>query len=308
MSRESVQCPFEACSSGRSSATRIHRRGHYRIARTNQKVRRYFCTSCRHSFSHRTRSLDYGHKKRDLNLKIASLLVKGVTLRDCARELGVSYTTVYRKFLWLRRWVESKSKSLAFSSGRLQIDEMETIHHTKCKPLSICIVANDSNQLLLARVAEMPAKGPLAEISRKRYGPRSDHRGRVFRESLAQLRELVPNGAFILESDAKPSYQAAVSEVLPEVIYQTHQAKPRKSVEERLHEHSNKRRFDPLFWVNHKCAVLRAQIKRLTRRSWCTTKRVENLQLHLDLLVTWNGLKPHQRFEALRATNHTPRL
>jgi hypothetical protein len=43
--------------------------------------------------------------------------------------------------------------------------------------------------------------------------------------------------------------------------------------------------FDPLFVVNHTCAMLRANVNRLIRKTWCTTKRVERLKDHLDIFV-----------------------
>ena len=41
--------------------------------------------------------------------------------------------------------------------------------------------------------------------------------------------------------------------------------------------------FDPLFALNHTAAMYRDRIKRLSRRTWCTTKRADRLQLLVDL-------------------------
>ena len=35
------------------------------------------------------------------------------------------------------------------------------------------------------------------------------------------------------------------------------------------------KRFDPMFALNHTCAMLRANINRLFRRTWCTSKRID---------------------------------
>lgn len=58
--------------------------------------------------------------------------------------------------------------------------------------------------------------------------------------------------------------------------------------QERMHENNHKHKYDPLFYVNHLSGRLRDRIKRLVRRSWCTTKKIENLQLCLDLYVLEN--------------------
>ncbi|HXH76731.1 MAG TPA: hypothetical protein VNJ08_17305, partial [Bacteriovoracaceae bacterium] len=44
-------------------------------------------------------------------------------------------------------------------------------------------------------------------------------------------------------------------------------------------------RFDPLFMVNHTCALLRANVNRLIRKTWCTTKDPARLKDHLDVFV-----------------------
>jgi hypothetical protein len=41
--------------------------------------------------------------------------------------------------------------------------------------------------------------------------------------------------------------------------------------------------FDPLFSLNHTAAMFRDRLKRLSHRTWCTTKRPDRLQLLLDL-------------------------
>ena len=53
---------------------------------------------------------------------------------------------------------------------------------------------------------------------------------------------------------------------------------------------------DPLFHINHTLAMLRANINRLFRRTWCTTKDPERLKDHLAI-YTWvhnNKLIPQQ--------------
>ena len=46
---------------------------------------------------------------------------------------------------------------------------------------------------------------------------------------------------------------------------------------------------DPLFYINHSCAMLRDNLKRLSRRTWCTTKKLEQLQKHLDIYLWFHN-------------------
>ena len=221
----------------------------------------------------------------DLNQKLIQLLVEGNSIRGASRILGMTYYNTYKKFLWLKTIVDIKKKEMKFSAKELQFDEMETIHHTKCKPLSIALVVNESYEILEAKVAEMPAKGKLAQFSVKKYGARKDERTEKMHEAFISVKAKLLQLPLLIKSDANPSYQKIVRTHFPQMQYtQFNQAEKKRRLD-RLHEKLSKRRFDPLFAVNHKSALLRSHIKRLTRRSWCTTKKPENLQLHLDLFI-----------------------
>jgi hypothetical protein len=46
---------------------------------------------------------------------------------------------------------------------------------------------------------------------------------------------------------------------------------------------------DPLFAINHTLAMLRANINRLIRRTWCTTKKPERLIDHLWIYIRYHN-------------------
>ena len=278
-------CPNSNCSQHHQPGGKFIKKGFYSIKRLKRKIRKYQCTHCKKVFSSRTFKPDYRHKKMDLNFKLAKLLVEGCSLRASSRILGLSYSNTYKKFLWLKTIIELKKRDLKYFAEKIQIDELETIHHTKCKPLSIALVANEKHELLSAQVAEFPAKGRLSEISIKKYGPRIDERTHKIQESLLEVKRSLQNKVKLIESDQNPRYGKMVRSVFGGVEYRQHNRAEKERVQARLHEKMQKKRFDPLFVINHQCARLRSQIKRLTRRSWCTTKKVENLQLHLDLFI-----------------------
>lgn len=221
----------------------------------------------------------------DLNPKLQKLLIEGSSIRSSSRLLGMTYANTYRKFKWLIQLAKVEKDKLHFSAKTLQFDEMETILHTKCKPLSIAIMVNENYQILSLKVAQMPAKGKLAQISRKKYGKLPDEREQIMHESFKDLKLKLLNKPVKVLSDEKPSYRKFVKEYFPEALYETHSRIDKDLHRDRLHEKIHKKPFDPLFQLNQRCALLRSQIKRLTRRSWCTTKKLENLQGHLDLFI-----------------------
>jgi hypothetical protein len=66
-----------------------------------------------------------------------------------------------------------------------------------------------------------------------------------------------------------------------------------------------KLRFDPLFALNHTCAMLRANLNRLFRRSWCLSKTKQGLIDHLSIYVTYHNLvltEPARRSMGLSST------
>lgn len=291
MSFHPQKCPNPNCQNASSDDGIFIKKGHFRIKRLNQSIRKYQCKNCSKIFSSRTFKIDYRHKKMDLNQVLIKLLVEGSSLRSASRILGMTYYNTYKKFLWLKNFVDLEKSKLNLKAEKIQFDEMETIHHTKCKPLSIALVVNEKYEILEAKVAQMPAKGRLSAFSFQKYGYRRDERSEKLHEIFKSLKMRLKQTPYVIESDARPSYFRIVKKYFPEALYIQYNQTQRIRHQDRLHEKLHKKRFDPLFAVNHKCALLRSHIKRLTRRSWCTTKKVENLQLHLDLFLIAQQMK-----------------
>jgi hypothetical protein len=47
--------------------------------------------------------------------------------------------------------------------------------------------------------------------------------------------------------------------------------------------------FDPLFSLNHTAAMFRANVNRLFRRTWNTTKKMSRLRLHLFVYIDFHN-------------------
>src|SRR5579862_5489413 len=92
---------------------------------------------------------------------------------------------------------------------------MQTFEHTKCKPLSIPLIVDAKTRLILGIDAcIMPANGPLAEISRRKYGPRPNHRVPTLRRLLRKVSPLVASDVEIT-SDSHPYYPPLVTKLFP---------------------------------------------------------------------------------------------
>jgi hypothetical protein len=158
--------------------------------------------------------------------------------------------------------------------SEIQFDEMESSVHSKCLPVSVPLVVDEGTRRILGyRVCSMPAKGLLAGISRKKYGPRRDDRPAAVHSLLGELAPMIAPGARI-STDENPRYPAWLAPHLPDADHRTYKGRRGAVVGQ---GELKKGGFDPLFSFNHTAAMLRANINRLFRRTWCTTKRMDRL-------------------------------
>lgn len=170
----------------------------------------------------------------------------------------------------------------------LEFDDMESFEHSKCKPLSITLaVEHKSRRILGFRVSKMPAKGKLAKIARKKYGRREDHRARARQELFSELKPIVEVGALI-KSDMNPYYPPDVKRHFKACRHEVFKGRRGCVVGQGELKRGG---FDPLFSLNHTCAMLRANISRLFRRTWCTTKKQSRLSLHIAIYAVYHNAK-----------------
>lgn len=277
----SLKCP--KCHSHQTLApeTRMFRKMGFFVRKSDRAcVQRYKCLKCGKGFSDATNDPCLNQNKRQMNGPLYLLLSSGMSMRRSARNLKIHRRTIKRKLLFLANQAKLELEALRAPVKELQFDDLETFEHTKCKPLSVTMaVEKHTRKILGFRVARMSAKGKLAAIARKKYGYRKDERGRKRRELFAELRSFIEPGALI-ESDSNPHYLNDVKRFFPDCHYETVLG-GRGAITGQ--GELKKKRFDPLFSLNHTYAKLRADINRLFRKTWCTTKKPEMLAAHLML-------------------------
>jgi transposase-like protein len=154
----------------------IKKRGFFKVKgpTTHQKVQRLQCKDCGAGFSTQTGQPTCWQKKAHVNQKLFRLLCQGVSQRSGAFILGVSRDTVAKRIAVFgalaRQHLEASFQSQP-AGNKVVFDELETFEHTKCKPISVAIAVDKvTRRIISVEVASMPAKGPLAAISRAKYG------------------------------------------------------------------------------------------------------------------------------------------
>lgn len=268
----------------------VQRFGSFYRRSESKWVRRFRCTHCSRTFSHATLAPEFLQKKRRLNTEVMRLLCSTSSQRDVARVLGVNRKTVVRKFEFVAfraraAFARTLRDTEVVAQERIYFDEMETFEHTKCKPLSIPIAVGKGRKILGLGVARMPAKGLLTHKARRRYGHRIDERPAVLREFMRRLEPHV-NSTTALVSDQSPHYPPVVSRVYRGQSHVRH--KGRRGCVTGQGE-LKQGGADPLFDLNHTCAMMRAHLSRLLRRSWVTTKRPDRLLAHLWLYAHYHN-------------------
>ena len=283
------------CRLPRGAPSKFVKSGTYKRSVDQATVQRYRCADCGKTYSDATNSLEYKQIRRDINMPAFALLSSAGTLRRSAILLRISRGTLHRRLPYFKAVSQRAHNHLlqnllsqggAFST--IQFDDMETFEHTKLKPLAIPLVVSGRERFILGvSVGSMPAKGKLAALSRKKYGKRDDHRPDAWREALTLARAFVSKTELEITTDQHVSYPKAIREVMP---WAHHIRKKSRRACVVGQGELKKGGHDPLFALNHTAAMNRANISRLVRRTWCTTKRPDRLLCHLWLYVLWHNV------------------
>jgi transposase-like protein len=284
-----IGCPHVSCSFYQQS-TFVVKDGVYHRKDDSRFIQRYKCKSCSKKFSRATFSLAYKQKKRRVNNSLWKLLSSGVSMRRSALILNIHRTTVQRKLVYLasksRLCQEKFLLSMQGEVNHIQFDDLISIEHTKLKPLSITLAVSVKDRKILGtQVSRIPAFGHLANLSRQKYGKRISEHQEKMKNLFDQLTNVVSPHALI-ESDEHKRYPEIVKKYFPTAQY--NQYKGGRGCVAGQGE-LKKLNYDPLFILNHTCAMLRANINRLIRKTWCTTKNPQRLKDHLDLYIHYHN-------------------
>jgi transposase-like protein len=280
------------CPVCKNSSARVRKKGFYAKRSTAaMRIQRYHCRDCGRSFSDQTNRLSYREKKPHENQRLYRLLCSGVSQARAASILDLHRITVARKLTKLARfarrdqrvWGECEQQAL-----EVQFDEMETFVHSKCKPVTLAIAVNkDTRQLIAIEAEPIPAKGPLAKIARKKYGQRRNFGPYAMRRMMEAVKTTYPLVPRVM-TDRKSTYPKLVRDYFPEAEHIATKGRRGCVVGQGELKRGG---FDPLFTLNHTAAMVRDNLKTMSRRTWCTVKRLDRLQ---DLLALY--IHFHNRF------------
>lgn len=242
-----------------------------------QTIQRYRCPNCLKSHSSATHAPTYRQKRRRLNRSIEMDIGSSTAQRRIAIKHRCNRKTVARKIVFLAEQARKKTAQWLEQNGpfdSLQWDELITFEHSRLKPLSVAVMCCTRSRCIIGYgVAQIPASGKIAKRSVEKYGKRVDRSSSMRKRVLKSVADYVSPTASIA-TDEHRRYAAEIKKTYPEMMH-TQYASVRGSL---TGQGELKRTgFDPLFNINHTLAMMRDNIKRLTRRTWCTTKKADLL-------------------------------
>lgn len=277
---------FHPCTQGQ-----LQRIGHYIRKSDSQRIQRYRCSRCKKSYSDAIKSPCYRQNKRHLNALIRKLLCAAMSQRRIALVLGISRLTVARKFEFLAKQETLKQEKYRLILAPVPLkevflDEMEDRIHTKCKPVSIALIVTPERKILHCELSSIrPKNRKLYEISKKKYPDWKDRSRQGFKRLLYSTAPLL-DPQVVIRSDQKQMYDEEIRRLLPSTHHRRYKSRRAVIAGQGELKQGGK---DPLFALNHTCAMMRANINRLIRRTWCSSKKIESLKKHILIYAAYHN-------------------
>ena len=263
--------------------------GRYHRFDDAQLIQRYLCKACGKCHSSATHAPTYRQKRRRLNRLIEADIASSTAQRRIALKHGCDRKTVARKVVFLAEQARLKYKKWLSEQPAYELvqwDELITFEHSRLKPLSIAVMACSQTRCILAYgVAQIPAAGKIAVRAVEKYGKRADRSASMRMRVLRDIKPHISPSATLC-SDEHKRYKREIQKVLPGV---THHQYPSKRGSLTGQGELKRTGHDPLFGINHTLAMMRDNIKRLTRRTWCTTKKTNALDDVIAIYVNYHN-------------------
>ncbi len=284
---EPSRCPYERCQNHKRPYPKFFiRRGSYRAACRPHPIPRFQCRGCRRFFSRQTFRADYRDHKPDRNAKLIALLCSGVGLRQAARRLGLSRSSVTAKFYKIAKHITELNVNLRGQLGptvTLQFDELETYEGRRnTRPLTLPILIERESRFHIEAVcAPIRPSGKMSDARKRAIRDEQRRFGRRPSESSKAVRRVLKVGSsmcrraetVILQTDEKSTYPKIGRSVFGK----------RRLVHETTNSKLARCTWNPLFPINHTEAMARDLMGRLRRESWLVSKLGRCLDLHLQI-------------------------
>jgi len=252
-------------------------------------VPRFWCRSCRKTFSEQTFRHDYRDRRPDLNARLFELLSSGVGFRQSGRLLRLHGSSAQRKARKIGRTCKLLHDNL---SARLPgdrcwlLDEEETYEGASIRPLTMPVLIEKETWFVVGTaVGSIRRLAPLGtarrvrqDIEEAKRGVRPDQSAECVRSVLETLARKSTDGFVLLRSDEKSSYGTIAKAIFGARLQ--HETTSGNLV---------RNTCNPLFPINTTLAMTRDNCGRLRRRSWLVTKAAQWLANHMSIFIVYRN-------------------
>jgi transposase-like protein len=289
---------------------RFAKRGFRPARRGRSVVQEYYCTHCGRRFSATSFRTDYWLRRPELLLPIARLISEGAGLRQIARALGTSHTTVARQVARLGRHCllfHGRLVRRRLLTEPLVIDGFESFEFSQYFPFHANLAVG-ARSWLLYHFTDSPLrrKGAMTPFQKQRraelerlFGrpdPQAVERGVA--ELLRPLLSRVPPGSRLcLHSDDHPAYHRA----LRRLKRQSAAARERVPIQCQVTSSKERRTTsNPLFPVNLADLLLRHSNANHRRETIAFSKRRQAAIERLAVFCVWRNYVKRRREKGRR--------
>lgn len=317
-------CPFHR----RRSDWRFLRDGHHIRLSDQRRFQDFRCTHCRRRFCSASFSTLYWLRRRELLLRIANMICEGAALRQIARILGTSHTTVARHVARLGRHCLLFHHNLLKEhqlAEALVIDGFETFEYSQYFPFHINMaVGGESWFTYHFNDSPLRRKGRMTPTQRRRRSEMERLYGRpdpkaVESSTVALLEHLLSDSKLELHTDDHPAYRRALRRLrcsgrgIPPIDHRITPSTVRRTCSNPLfpinladlllrHGSANHRRETIAFSKRRQAAMERVAAFTVWRN--CVKKRRENGPLEstamrlglVDRLLSWRNILRRRLF------------
>ena len=281
-------CRYHGCTEG----WRWIRHGSFHRRAAPQRIPRFRCVHCRHTFSTQSFSPDYWLKRPDVLKPTFYRLLACSGYRQIAREARCAATTVLRHaarlgrlaLLWL--W---QHRPLGSVGEPLVIDGFESFAFSQYHPLHLNLVVGAHSHYVYAFThSELRRKGRMTAHQRRRRAALEARDGRpdpraIEHGMVAALKLAVPQPQpLVVRSDEHDDYPRALRRLAGYAV-----------VHERTSSREARTANNPLFAVNRLDLLLRHNGANHKRETIAFSKRHQSVVERAALLTLWqNFCKP----------------
>ena len=271
-------------------------RGSYRDRKTRRRIQTFRCSHCDRSFSHRTFSPTYWLRYPHLLRQIAALICEGAGLRQIARLLNISHTTVARYVARLARHCLLFHRRLLRGSTlreAIVADGFESFAYSQYFPFHANLAVG-AESWFLYHFTDSPLrrKGTMTAAQRKRRTELEKRYGRAdpqaVEKGMAALLKtvvaLLPEGQGLkLDTDDHPAYRRALRRLRRAIGR-------RLMIEHRVTSSTVRRtQSNPLFPVNLADLLLRHANANHRRETIAFSKLLQAVMERLAVFTVWRN-------------------